>query len=109
MTGPHDRRGFLRGLVSLPLVGGSVTLLGQPTAAAVPVTDALLQNYASWLFMERRLLSFEMYGEHRQYHLPNTTGGHFHWQEVRAGIVHPSSRAAVVLSAAGVSLEKGRP
>ncbi|TDR94048.1 hypothetical protein [Enterovirga rhinocerotis] len=105
MTGPHDRRGFLRGLPSLPLVGGSVALLGQPTAAVVPATHGLLRNYGSWLFMERRLLSFEMYGEDRQYHVPNTTSGHFHGEEVRAGIVYPSSRPAVILSAAGAPLE----
>ena len=31
-----DRRTFLRGLASLPLIGGSIVILGQPTAAAVP-------------------------------------------------------------------------
>jgi len=31
-----DRRAFLRGLVSLPLIGGGVTLIGRP-AAAVPL------------------------------------------------------------------------
>ncbi|RYB06249.1 hypothetical protein [Lichenibacterium ramalinae] len=31
-----DRRSFLRGLVLLPLIGGSIAILGQPTAAAVP-------------------------------------------------------------------------
>ena len=34
-----DRRTFLRGLVSLPLIGGGVTLIGQP-AAAVPLVQA---------------------------------------------------------------------
>jgi hypothetical protein len=34
-----DRRSFLRGLVSLPLIGGGVTLIGQP-AAAVPLVQA---------------------------------------------------------------------
>lgn len=41
MTGPESRRGFLRGLVSLPLIGGGVTLIGAPTAAATPVTPDL--------------------------------------------------------------------
>ena len=30
-----DRRTFLRQLASLPLIGGGVTLIGNPTAAAV--------------------------------------------------------------------------
>ena len=41
-----DRRSFLRGLVSLPLIGGGVTLIGAPStpvplvqAAAVPTLD----------------------------------------------------------------------
>ncbi len=47
-----DRRNFLRGLVSLPLIGGSLAILGQPTAAAVPVTDALQLRYLAWLAHE---------------------------------------------------------
>ena len=34
-----DRRTFLRGLVSLPLISGGVTLIGRP-AAAVPLVQA---------------------------------------------------------------------
>jgi hypothetical protein len=34
------RRDFLRSLAHLPLIGGGVTILGNPTAAAVPVTTA---------------------------------------------------------------------
>jgi hypothetical protein len=37
-----DRRNFLRGLATLPLIGGSVAILGKPTAAAVTVTPDLL-------------------------------------------------------------------
>lgn len=46
------RRGFLRGLLSLPLIGGGVTLIGQPTAAAVPVTSDLLEHYQAFLLAE---------------------------------------------------------
>ena len=51
------RRGFLRGLAHLPLIGGGVTLLGNPTAAAEPVTEELLDSYSEWLHYERRLLA----------------------------------------------------
>ena len=34
-----DRRSFLRGLVSLPLIGGGVTLIGRPSAP-VPLVQA---------------------------------------------------------------------
>jgi hypothetical protein len=37
-----QRRGFLRGLTALPLVGGGVTLIGNPTKADVPTSDELL-------------------------------------------------------------------
>ena len=50
----HDRRSFLRGLATLPLIGGGVTLIGNPTAAAVPVTDMLLQRYGLFLAIEAR-------------------------------------------------------
>lgn len=46
------RRGFLRSLVSLPLIGGGVTLIGTPTAAAVPVTRDLLERYQAFLLAE---------------------------------------------------------
>ena len=54
MSRPADRRGFLRGLVSLPLIGGGVTLIGQPTAAAAPVTEALMRRYVSFLSWDHR-------------------------------------------------------
>jgi len=62
MTAPHDRRGFLRGLATLPLIGGSVAILGKPTQAAVPVTMDLVQSYHAWLHYEHRMLSYEMAG-----------------------------------------------
>ncbi len=54
MSAPFGRRGFLRGLVSLPLVGGGVTLVGDPVAAAEPVTAALLDRYVAFLAHEHR-------------------------------------------------------
>ena len=54
MSRPADRRGFLRGLASLPLIGGGVALIGQPTAAAVPVTNELIGRYLSWLAHEHQ-------------------------------------------------------
>lgn len=56
MTGPLPRRSFLRGLTTLPLVGGSVALVGAPTGAAEPVTPGMLATYAAWLANEHRSL-----------------------------------------------------
>ena len=55
-----DRRTFLRGLATLPLIGGSVALIGNPTQTAVLVTDGLLRNYEAWLAWERYQLQTEM-------------------------------------------------
>lgn len=49
-----QRRGFLRGLTSLPLIGGGVTLIGNPTRAAVPITEALQDTYIAFLAHEHR-------------------------------------------------------
>ena len=115
-----DRRTFLRGLASLPLIGGGVTLIGNPTAAAVPVSTELMQGYASWLFMEHRMVAHEM-ADYRSLaawdleraYWPNSPGGlwHFQWKgRGPAGWIdapQPSTRAAVVLSAAGVPVGGG--
>jgi hypothetical protein len=101
------RRGFLRGLTHLPLIGGGVTILGNPTAAAEPVTEQLLDSYSEWLFYERRLLCLERWPgvHHPDGFIPANTGAsgyHFslgpeRWQDRPM----PSTRAAVVLSAVG--------
>ena len=117
-----DRRTFLRGLASLPLIGGSVTLIGSPTRAAVPVTDALLQQYADWLAVEYGNALIELDGREARpgisdfaidYRLrwcrdnrtlnSDPTSDRFRLLPM----MPPSSRAAVILSAAGVPLSAG--
>ena len=100
------RRGLLRGLVSLPLIGGAVSLIGNPTAAAVPLDRDLLENYLTWLDQEKRFLNAEMAfhfdGHHRGVWM-DCPAARFHgsagldWREAR----HASHRAALVLSAVG--------
>ena len=112
-----DRRAFLRGLASLPLIGGGVTLIGNPTAAAVPVSTDLLAAYDQFLFYERRFLLQELYGhlghdDLRQVEriVPvNTAADRFHFPRENAsrGQPQPSARAAVVLAAAGVDMAGG--
>ncbi|MDP4006923.1 hypothetical protein [Methylobacterium sp. NEAU K] len=62
MTGPASRRGFLRGLTALPLIGGGVTLIGAPSAVAEPITPRLLREYHDWLMFERSCLTREIEG-----------------------------------------------
>ena len=124
MTNPNTRRGFLRGLTALPLIGGGVTLIGNPTAAAEPVTADLLDSYDAWLFYERRFLRFERYGsgdgadlgyDGRFVIMDTETGKKFDYLSVAnaGGRYHgpgepmPSSRAAVVLSSVGCNWREG--
>lgn len=114
-----SRRGFLRGLTSLPLIGGGVALIGSPIAAAVPVTDKLRVRYIDWLATELGEAMIEQAGRqaapgssdyvidrHRQWCMDNRTlnpdpaSERFSLLPMSA----PSSRAAVILSAAGMPL-----
>ena len=114
---PMPRRGFLAGLTKLPLIGGSVALIGQPRAVAQPATRQILEAYKAWLHLEHRVLSYELaelpemvsyYGgtSRDRYDIiePMTlsfgTGDayRYHFNE---GSTPPSSRAALVLSAVG--------
>lgn len=106
MSAPANRRGFLRGLTTLPLIGGGITLIGAPSAVAQPVTDGLLMAYNEWLFMERRMLCEEQCpgDPNAERFVPTNTGAHdYHfWSEDwRAPHRQPSTRAALVLSAVG--------
>lgn len=112
------RRGFLRGLVSLPLIGGGVTLIGQPTAAAVPVTPELMTRYCAFLarelgeaLVERDIILYptqpdlvafrrEAVDRWPQYNWPEDPVAH---AAARSGL--PSQRAAVVLGAVGLPAE----
>lgn len=113
-TYANGRRGFLRGLVTLPLIGGGVTLIGNPTAAAEPITDALLDSYDAWLEYERRYLQWQrqrplihrlnapyrsdMAGWEAYDVVPaRNSGARFHAVDQAPA----SSRAALVLSAVG--------
>ena len=117
-----ERRSFLRGLVTLPLIGGGVTLIGNPTASAVPVTDALRDRYIDWLRTELGEALIEREGRRAPPEVadisidwrrewcrgnrtlnPDPTSERFRLLP----LVPPSSRAAVILSAAGVPLAGG--
>ena len=54
MSAPENRRGFLRGLTTLPLIGGGVALIGTPTAVAEPITDRLFDAYLGFIVHEHR-------------------------------------------------------
>lgn len=116
-----DRRGFLRSLSTLPLIGGSVALIGNPTRADVPITTDLLDSYDAWLHSERRWLQWERFRNLDHYdataihpfidrlnggrydYTPMANGGaRFHGQAAPA-----STRAAVVLSAVGCDWRAG--
>ena len=109
MTVPGSRRGFLRGLTTLPLIGGGVALIGNPTTVAGEAGDALMNAYDHWLFHERMLLHMERWPDEprpwaaivpantgaEQFHYPGY--GRESWRQVPV----PSTRAALVLSTVG--------
>ena len=117
-----DRRTFLRGLASLPLIGGGVTLIGNPTAAAVPVTTRLLERYSDWLATEYGETLIELAPRYQPEHALSVERWRREWcrdnrtinpdpelgRFCTAPALLPSTRAAVILSAAGVPLTERR-
>ncbi len=110
-----SRRGFLQGLAGLPLIGGGVALIGQPTASATPVTDQLLDTYNEWLNGELVDLVVErtLAGRPIDRYVRGTAAFRYHhpmrWGQPRPATWQPASaRAAVVLSAVGCPWEGGR-
>ena len=120
MSAPASRRGFLRGLVSLPLIGGGVTLIGAPTAVAEPISQQLLHEYHDWLMFERSSLIREAFGSADRFGPGSCFGAALKWHRARGefrttsegeplgdGVSFPSTRAALVLSAVGCDWQRG--
>ena len=112
-----DRRDFLRGLVSLPLIGGAVNLIGNPVRADVVPSRALLERYIAWLGNEHAaaLIEFERPGIRiiEPFAWPYyRVRAPMYWYpeapdiERDVWLTRPSSRAAVVLSAAGCNWQR---
>lgn len=116
MNAIPPRRSFLRGLVALPLVGGSVSLIGQPTAVAEPPTSELLEAYKTWLSTEHTRLTWDMAADpvfiEKYQNCFDATADHetrrdwirrYEWYvgDAHNGHDDPYRRAALVLSAVG--------
>ena len=124
LTTPMPRRGFLRALANLPLIGGSIMLLGTPSAAAVSISVDLLRKYRLFLNKELFATQIEIESVVSPFHFANMgfslsdpsswSGLPMWWPTPDDSVLDslvtqkpPSSRAAVVLSAAGLSLAAG--
>ena len=118
MSAPSDRRGFLRGLLALPLIGGGVTLIGQPSAVAEPVTADLLRQYVGFLAREYAHADAELMKMAPNDDRTLTWKQPIHhlafanWPEIPAAdalvrAAAPSTRAALVLSAVGADWREG--
>ena len=108
---PSPRRGFLRGLLALPLVGGGVQLVGSPSAVAAPPSRVLLERYLAWIAREHAEVLIEM-----DFGPTSTRRGEQHlYQPLQwfpddgpaiASVLSakPSTRAALVLATVGCEL-----
>lgn len=103
MSRPQDRRGFLRGLASLPLVGGSVALIGSPTAAAVQPSAGMVATYVAWLDAERRLAA-HVSGFGGMVPALNPGAEYHAWSDCHLAGRAAITRAPIVLAAVGCPL-----
>ena len=109
MSNPSSRRGFLRGLTTLPLIGGGVVLTGEPTSAATPITPGLLATYSAWLAYERMKLHWASLEVRDSGFIPaQNPGFNFQRRNEGGGMEHwgldAQLRAPVILAAAGCPL-----
>ena len=110
-----ERRAFLASLAALPMLGGGVKLIGQPTATAIPVSNGLLRNYEAWLAWERHQLHTELWDRDTAdrnvtFLAMNLPGEQWHnpWRDEAPPCPPASTRAALVLSAVGCPLDHTR-
>ena len=108
MSGPRNRRGFLRGLTMLPLIGGGVTLIGAPSAGAEPVTERLLAEYANRAAFEHCRARVALHGSMaRTWYTFHGPAYERHREMSGATARPPSTRAALVLAAVGCGRREG--
>jgi hypothetical protein len=110
--GSMTRRTLMNTMVALPIVAASAVT--SPLLNLSPDRRAL-EAYASWLFMERRILCGELWpdmgaqAEHYDYYDNAGAGRHFRgdgdWQD----LPQPSTRAAAVLDLVGVDWRQPKP
>ena len=110
-----------RGLTTLPLIGGGVTLIGTPSAVAEPITPRLLREYHDWLMFEWSSVTREIEGGVRsQFGVSACSGAAYRWHRAHGelrrdsegglmgdGMSFPSTRAALVLSTVGCDWREG--
>jgi hypothetical protein len=101
---PMTRRFVMNSIVALPLIASPIS-----TPAMAGTSDRrALEAYASWLFMERRILCGELWpdmgarAERYDYYLNAGAGWHFRGDGDWRDLPQPSTRAAAVLDLVGV-------
>lgn len=125
MSSSTEQPRILHGLTTLPLVGGGVTLIGNPTAVNLDPTPVMLEAYSAWLNFELMYLNASIHPPTRDGGVSmavamRNDGAKFHLQEMAAS---PSGsmeaawqrlglaaqrRAALVLSTVGCGWEGAR-
>lgn len=107
------RRGFLRGLTTLPLIGGSVALVGAPTAVAAGPSRRAAGAYLEWLRLEHAALLQDLGLLDAHGTIPVLPGAGsaqiWHRDNLRIGpAAAPETRAALVLAAIGLDPDGNR-
>jgi hypothetical protein len=109
VPGVTSRRAFMNSIVALPIAAALPVAAPAMPSNVIATDRRALEAYASWLFMERRILCGELWphmgaeAERYDWHDNAGAGWHFHrgdlaWDEGP----QPSSRAAAVLDLVGV-------
>jgi hypothetical protein len=110
---PMTRRLLMNSIVALPIAAAVPTAAPAMSPPSTPDTDRrALEAYASWLFMERRILCGELWphmgAEAEKYNWFDNAGAGWHsrgdgdWQD----LPQPSTRAAAVLDLVGVDWQQ---
>jgi hypothetical protein len=110
-----SRRRLLGAIASAPALAVPALVIAKEMPSE-PITDELISNYSSWLFMERRLLHFHRFGDRPNWHTQmkfvetnNAFYHHFPWDGSAQDFSRSERRAAAVLQFVGCDWRERPP
>lgn len=109
-----SRRSTLKALAALPCITAPAIFAATEAPADVPITNEMLENYATFLWIERHNLLVERYGldgyrdRQKLLYTDNAAADFFNGQHPWKAEQPASSRAALVLNAVGIDWRQPR-